>query len=203
MSVSLVYRSTIIYRAAMLGLYGRHLDGRYRAISDLIPDRASVLELCCGPACLYWRHLRNRAIEYRGLDLNPRFVQKLARRGAQAEVRDLRSADPLPGADYVLMQAGLYQFLPDPSPLVNRMLAAGRRQVIVSEPVRNLASSGMPIISALARRHTDAGAGRQAHRFTEQTLDAFFSQYAPQMRSAFLIAAGREKVYVLSSNGNP
>src|SRR4051812_33734959 len=114
MGVSLVYRSSLFYRAAMLGLYGRHLHWRYRAISDLIPEGASVLELCCGPACLYRRHLRSRDIAYCGIDLNPKFIEKLRRNGARGEVRDLSTADSLPEADYVLMQGSLYQFLPDP-----------------------------------------------------------------------------------------
>ncbi len=42
------------------------------------------------------------------------------------------------------MQASLYHFLPDAHEIVERMLAAAGRRVIVSEPVRNLASSQNP-----------------------------------------------------------
>src|SRR5205085_12211013 len=114
----------------------------------------------------------------------------------RGRVVDLRRPDALPRADYVVMQASLYHFLPDPAPLIDRMLDAARRQVIVAEPVRNLADGGVPFLSALARRQTDAGTGQQPRRFTEQTLDALFRRYGPRVRRSFLIPGGREQVYV-------
>jgi len=80
--------------------------------------------------------------------------------------------------------------------VVERMFAAARKQVIVAEPVRNLASSRLPAVRWLARHLTDPGSGAQPHRFTEQTLDDFFAAYAGRLRDAFLIPGGREKVYV-------
>ena len=45
----LVYRSAAVYEAVMRLLYGRHYVARQRAVADLIPAGASLLELCCGP----------------------------------------------------------------------------------------------------------------------------------------------------------
>lgn len=200
MSESLVYRSPLIYDAAMLALYGRHFFSRCRAVAELIPAGASVLEVCCGPATLYRRHLRRRTgAQYTGLDINPRFVARLTRLGAAGQVWDVERDMPLPRADFVVMQASLYHFLPDPSPVVDRMLAAAGKQVIVAEPIRNLANSRVPLLSAIARRQTDPGTGGQPHRFNERTLDAFFTQYAARVTQSFLIPGGREKVYVLSA----
>ena len=201
MSESLVYRSVALYEAVMLALYGRHYAARLKVIADLIPQGSTALDVCCGPGTLYSRYLRHRSVSYIGIDMNPRFVARLRRLGASAEARDVREERPLPPADYVLMQSSLYHFLPDPAPLVGRMLRAARKQVIISEPIRNLANSSIPWLAALAGRQTDAGSGRQALRFNEQTLDAFFMPYQRQVSRAFLLPGGREKVYVLNASG--
>lgn len=196
MATSLIYKSTPIYRLVMRTLYGRHLDSRYRVIADLIADGASVLDLCCGPPILFERYLRRRRVCYTGLDINAKFIEQLVRGGGGGQVWDLRKDVPLPPADYVIMQGALYDFLPEAWPVVERMFAAARKQVIIAEPVRNLASSRLPLVRWLARHLTDPGSGAQPHRFTEQTLDDFFAAYAGRLRSSFLIPGGREKVYV-------
>src|SRR5205823_4786501 len=104
---------------------------------------------------------------------------------------------PLPPADSVVMQASLYQFLPDAAPVVRRMLQAARERVIIAEPIRNLSDSRLPILAAFAGRQADAGLGARARRFNEQTLDAFFEGLSLRPSRTFLIPGGREKVYVL------
>jgi SAM-dependent methyltransferase len=199
MATSLIYKNALLYELTMLVLYGRHYSSRFRAVADLIPEGASVLDLCCGPATLYQRHLRHKAVRYTGLDLNAKFIRQLIHAGGQGRVWDLRGDEPLPAADYVIMQASLYHFLPDPRPMVDRMLQAAGKQVIVAEPIRNLASSNLPLLKRLARRHTDPGSGAAASRFTEELLDQFFAPYGGRVRQAFLIPGGREKVYVLAA----
>src|SRR6185369_13287964 len=125
----------------MLLLYGRHYPARYRVICDLIPSGSSVLDLCCGPAILYHRYLRAKSVRYTGLDINQKFIDRLIRSGGLGKLWDLRGDEPLPAADYVIMQASLYHFLPDPSTIVNRMLQAAHKRVIIAEPIRNLATS--------------------------------------------------------------
>lgn len=112
---------------------------------------------------------------------------------------DLRSPEPLPEADFVVMQASLYHFLPDARPIVDRMLGAGRQAVIVSEPVRNLAGSRHPLLDLLGRTAGGASAERAApERFTEAALDALMAGYAAEIERCFHIPGGREKVFVLS-----
>lgn len=198
MSTSLVYRSAVGYELMMRALYGRHYGDRMRAIAAEIPEGASVLELCCGPGTLYRRHLRGRIGGYIGLDVNERFVAALRRRGVDARVTDLtRLQQPLPAADVAVMQASLYHFLPDAGPILERMLAAARRRVIVSEPVRNLASSPNPVIAMLGRRAADPGAGEATRRFTDETLEELMGRYRERLLEAFAIPGGRERVYVL------
>ena len=203
MSPSLVYRSAAGYELLMRVLYGRHYAARMRAVADQVPDGATVLECCCGPGTLYLRHLRGRTHEYVGIDVNPRFVARLRRRGVDARRLDLAAPEAeLPHADVVILQASLYHFLPDAERIVDRMLAAARDRAIVSEPVRNLASSSVAPIARLGRRAADPGVGGHAQRFTAESLEALLGRYRELVLKAFPIPGGREMVYVLAASAD-
>jgi SAM-dependent methyltransferase len=196
LGTSLVYRSATLYDLAMRLLYGPHHADRDRAIAALIPDGASVVDLCCGPGFLYERQLRRKGVDYLGLDINPRFVRRVERLGARAQVRDLRGDEPLPQADFIVMQASLYHFLPDVEPVLARMRAAARTSVVVAEPIRNLATGRVPLLSALAGRMADPGVGRCARRFDERSLEAALGHPSLRTYSA-QIPGGREQIHVL------
>jgi hypothetical protein len=198
MGLSLIYRNRVAYELMMLVLYGRHYAGRYEAIANFIPRGADVLELCCGPGVLYERYLRQKDVRYRGLDISTKFVNDLERRGIAAERWDLRSDRPLPHAEYVIMQASLYHFLPDAAPVLDRMLEAAEKEVIIAEPIRNLSSSKVPIIARFSRTMTDPGVGSAANRFVEKTLDELAGRYRNLVRESFLAPGGREKIYVFN-----
>jgi SAM-dependent methyltransferase len=202
-STSLVYRSPVGYELVMRALYGRHYAERLRAVADEVPVGSSVLELCCGPGTLYDRFLRARVRSYIGLDVNERFVGALRQRGVDARVTDLARPESLPGADVVVMQASLYHFLPHADRIVDRMLGAAGDRVVISEPVRNLASSANPVIGLLGRRAADPGVGGGEHRFTEETLGAFMARYRELVLKESSIPGGREKLYVLRPPGSP
>jgi SAM-dependent methyltransferase len=154
--------------------------------------------LCCGPGTLYLRHLRRRTSGYIGIDVNPGFVARLRAHGVDARVLDLAAGEePLPSADAVILQASLYHFLPRPERILDRMLAAARDRVIVSEPVRNLASSQNPIVARVGRRAADPGVGGHAQRFNEASLAALMEGY--RVLRSFPIPGGREWVYVLAA----
>jgi len=197
---SLIYRSSVGYELLMLALYGRHYPDRMRAVAAEVPDGASVLELCCGPGTLYRRYLRGRVSGYVGIDVNRRFVEQLSRRGVAANRLDLAGGEePLPAADVVILQASLYHFLPAPERILDRMLVAADDRVIVSEPVRNLASSDFPVVGRIGRRAADPGVGGHAQRFTEETLGDLMARYRERVLKSFLIPCGRERVYVLAA----
>lgn len=198
MSTSLIYRSAAGYELLMRVLYGRHYAARMRAVAEQVPDGASVLELCCGPGTLYRRHLRGRTSGYVAVDVNEGFVTRLRRRGVDARHLDLAAEDALPGADVVILQASLYHFLPQPERILDRMLAAAREQVIVSEPVRNLATSRIGLVARLGRRGADPGVGGHAERFTEASLEALMARYRERILRSFAIPGGREMVCVLA-----
>jgi SAM-dependent methyltransferase len=193
---SLVYRSAGGYELLMRILYGRHYGDRLAFVAEQVPDGASVLELCSGPGTLYRRHLRGRVGGYIALDVNDGFVKRLRREGVDARALDLATdAAPLPRADVVLMQASLYHFLPHPGRILERMLAAARERVIVSEPIRNLASSRVPGLALIGRRAADPGVGGHANRLDEAALDLLMRDH--EQIAAFTIPGGREKVFVL------
>jgi len=199
LSPSIIYRSARLYELAMLLLYGRHYYSRYRAIAELIPEAATVVDVCCGPGVLYTRYLRKKNVAYTGLDMNEHFVEEMVRRGVQAFVWDMRSDAALPRGDYVVMQASLYHFLPNPRAVLDRMLAAARKKVIVSEPIRNLSDSNSTLLSAIGKRFTNAGSGAENLRFSETSLDELMATFGSRVERSFLIPGGREKVVVIRS----
>lgn len=178
----------------MRALYGRHYAARQRTIASLIPEDSTVLELCCGPGTLYRRHLAQKRVRYLGLDINDGFLRRVRRSGADAREWDVRAPDPLPPADYVLMQASLYHFMDDPRALIERMVAAARREVILAEPVHNVAKQPGPLGGMVARL-TDPGTGPQPDRYDEPGLDRVLEPFP--VRDRMLLPGGREKVYVL------
>ena len=198
-SASLIYRQRAIYEAVMLILYGGAYTERYTTLAALIPEGASVLDVCCGPAVLFHRYLKPKGVAYTGLDINHRFVRELSRSGANGLVWNVEDATPLPRAQYVVMQASLYHFLPNASQVVQRLVAAAERQVLIAEPIRNMADSQIRILALVARKLTNPGTGQQSNRFNESRLDALLKPYEKrgQISHARLIAGGREKLYIL------
>ncbi len=173
---------------------------RFEALAERIPEGGSLLDVCCGPATLFHRYLKQKGTDYTGLDINPAFIQRLSARGGTGLVWNLEEDRPLPRRQYVIMQSSLYHFLPDAAPIVERMLAAAEKQVLIAEPIRNLADSPSALLAFLARKLTNPGTGDQPHRFNEPRLDALLQSYRQrgQVVESRLIAGGREKLYILA-----
>lgn len=154
-----------------------------------------MLELCCGPGTLYRRHLARKGVRYLGLDINSRFLRQVRHAGGEARRWDVRLPEPLPRADYVVMQASLYQFMHEAHAVIARMMAAASRWVIVAEPVSNVARKP-GAAGRLAARLTDPGTGRQPHRYDEPMLDEAMARFSSLIRQRRLLPGGREKLYV-------
>lgn len=95
------------------------------------------------------------------------------------------------------MQASLYQFLPDAGRILQRMLDASRLKLIVSEPIRNLAESRVPILRWLGRKGTDPGTGATPNRFTAASLRELFVQHQERLLLEGEIPGGREMFFIL------
>ena len=133
--MGLVYRSAFVYRAAMAVLERSHGAERRRRIVELIPERATVVDLCCGDARIA-RPLERKGCRYVGLDVNRRFVAAAVRRGLDVRHWDAETMD-IPEADVVCMLSSLYHFIPDEQRLFDRMVDRARRMVVISEPISN------------------------------------------------------------------
>ncbi|HEY2101736.1 MAG TPA: class I SAM-dependent methyltransferase [Chthoniobacterales bacterium] len=199
MSTKLIYRNPFLYELIMRLLYGRHYQSRSQVIADLIEPGSSVVDLCCGAGLLYHRYLRRKNVAYTGLDVSHFFVDALKKQGVRAMEWDLQSAAALPQADYVTMQSSLCYFLPDPRPVIDRMLNAAMKRVIIAEPIRNLSTSKLPLVASVAVKLSGPGGGH-SQRFNEQSLDELFAAYSSCLKLSFKIPGGREKVYVLNGN---
>lgn len=185
-------------------LYGRYYAARDAAVAAHVPDGASVLELCCGPARLYERELRGRVGSYVAFDASERFVARLRRRGVDARRADVATAE-LPAADVVVMQAGLYHFLPSAEAMVRRMRAAARESVIIAEPVRNLASSRLGLVARLGAGAAATAAGAQPQRFGAESLAALLRgpEFVEAVAFHAAVPGGREHLYVLRGGASP
>ncbi|HPA46305.1 MAG TPA: methionine biosynthesis protein MetW [bacterium] len=192
------YWHPVLYQLAMRIVYGRWFEERFRAVADAIPDGTSVVDVCCGDGYLYRRFLSTRNIDYLGLDINAMFIRWLTRRGVNARVCDVR-CDPIPEADIILMQASLYQFIPDHEIVLRKLVDAARKYVIVTEPVRNLSTSQNPFLSWLGRRLTDPGTGETPHRFNEETLRQVLNPYT--VKTFEPSAGGREVLVRIMKEG--
>lgn len=95
------------------------------------------------------------------------------------------------------MQASLHQFLPDPGPIVDRTLEAAGHGAIIAEPIRNV-TSALGRLSALL---TDPGTGPPQDRFDAERLRLFFAAYGPMVVQEFALPGGRERAYVLGTDG--
>jgi len=201
MTASLIYHNAFIYEGMMRVLYGSGYNGRFQALADLIPEGGSVLDVCCGPGTLFHRYLKKKGVHYTGLDINSAFIERLSASGATGIVWNLDEDRPLPRSEYVIMQASLYHFLSDAMQIVTRMLAAAEKQLLIAEPIRNVADSPSALLAFLARKLTNPGTGDQPNRFNEVRLDALLDPYRRrgQVLESRLIAGGREKLYILTA----
>ncbi|HTV21785.1 MAG TPA: methionine biosynthesis protein MetW, partial [Polyangiaceae bacterium] len=170
-AVSLVYAHPWVYQGVMRALYGRGFDARYRAIAELIEPGSEVFEVCAGDGYLYRRYLQPKAVRYAGGDINEAFLRHARRSGIAIQRLDAVS-DPIPVADYVVIQASLYQFIPHHLRLLESLLGAARRSLIVAEPIVNLSTSSSGLVRWLAQRSANPGDGHKAARFDEASLDA-------------------------------
>ncbi len=112
----------------------REILGRsdYAIISEWIEARSRVLDLGCGEGELLQWLVENKAVEARGIEIDPRKVQRAIARGVsvyQGDI-DLGLADyPDLSFDYVILSQTL-QETRRPLHVLREMLRVGRRTII-------------------------------------------------------------------------
>jgi len=194
-SQSFIYANRRTYHWLMRGLYGRHFEDRYRAIAAHVPAASHVVDVCAGDAYLYLAHLRHKPVTYIAVDASPQLVAWARARGVDARLFDVWN-DDLPQGDSVIMQASLYQFLPRADRIVDKLLAAARQRVIITEPVRNIADSGNPVLALLGKRFTKpSGEQYAAQRFNRASFTALCQTF-PELQNLADLPGGREMLAV-------
>jgi glycosyltransferase involved in cell wall biosynthesis len=132
-----IYWSGVGYDLVMRGLYGDKIGSVYADVAAQVPEGTSVVDLCCGTAVLFRNFLKARGGgEYLGLDFNAHFVFANRRHGIPSRFFNVLK-DEIPAADCVTMVSSLYHFRSDADALIERMLKAARKRVVISEPVQN------------------------------------------------------------------
>jgi SAM-dependent methyltransferase len=194
---SIIYWHPSIYESIMRMLYYPHYDDRFAAIAAQIPSGKEVLDVCCGTCRLYRDNLAD-SVDYTGVDINPRLPVS-DNESVEVLIRDVRS-DELPSADYVIMQASLYQFIPDHGDMVDKLLEVAREKVVITEPIRNIANSDIPILSTIVGVLSDPSTGEVSERFTNESFQTFIlNEYGNQLEKMELIAGGREMLVILNA----
>jgi Methionine biosynthesis protein MetW len=189
-----IYWHPEIYHQIMKLLYGKHFEARYQAIADLIPDYASVTEVCAGDGYLFRHYLQKKMVKYIGLDINSSFVTHGQHNNVPIVKHDILT-EKIPSSDYVIIHASLYQFIPAHQIVVNKLLEATQSVLLIAEPIKNLASSNNPFISFLAKYSANPGKDHTLHRFNKNTLVDFFQQFK-EFSSIKEVKGGREIIGV-------
>tara|TARA_B100000519_G_scaffold124391_1_gene107469 strand:- start:697 stop:1320 length:624 start_codon:yes stop_codon:yes gene_type:complete len=198
-NVSLIYKSHTIYTILIKILYGKYFLSRYRDLRSYIPPGDTVLDVCSGDCNLYHLAVKGRN-QYTGVDLNISRLKK--NKNIYQKQLDIIE-DSLPEADIIILQGSLYQFHPNQKMIIDKLLSNAKKKVIISEPIINIANSENSFIAYIAKYAVNPGTGHKTKRFTRQSLDHFFQTYYNKIiESRFLIAGGRDLVYILNKDKN-
>ncbi len=170
---------------------------RYEVLQGLIENNSTVVDVCCGD-CKIVEFLKDKNIDYTGLDYNEYFIRTATMKGIKARFCDIRR-DDIPQADYILIIGSLYQFIPYHSPLLHKLLSAAKRYLIVSEPIKNYTHSKSRIISYMATMMTNPGDGAKPYRFNEDTIKQAFRPFRTNIVREFRATNNKEYIVVLGN----
>ena len=165
---SIVYWHPFIYSLFIRFSYKNSYRKRYQSIQSLIDANSSLVDVCCGD-CKIYEFLKDKNISYKGLDFNSTFVKEANKKGIRVQQCNVHK-DEIPSADYVLMQASLYQFIPHQGEVLQKLFNAAKKYLIIAEPVKNHADSKWKIVSFIAKQLNNPGDGIKTARFNINTL---------------------------------
>ncbi|MDO8503217.1 MAG: methionine biosynthesis protein MetW [bacterium] len=180
----------------MRGLYGKYYNPSYKKVADLIPDNSSVVDVCCGSGKLY-EFLKNKNVAYVGLDGSKPFIKYLRDKGIDARLTDV-NGDPIPTADYIILQRSLYQFK-NPDILIRKLIGSAKKSLIISESVQNLGQSSSLLVNKILHKIVPYFVGTNfndtSFRFTEQEFTHLLKRYHPKFKK---ISGGKDLVAVIN-----
>ena len=197
--ISPVYWHPVIYQLCLRITFGRQFEERYQEVANFIPMGSYVVDICCGD-CTMYRFLRKKKVQYLGLDINPLFVRGLKKKRIPIRLFDV-CRDEIPSAEYIIMMGSLYQFIPQHKEIMDKMLKAATKKVIITERIQGaFSSSTNPLISYIARRLANPGTGHTIYRFNEENLIRFLKSYRTRLERYYKICKNTQIVAVLKAN---
>lgn len=146
-------------------LYMGNYYRRYLPICELI--KGNVLELCFGDTIIADFCKKNN-IQWKGIDINERFVDIARKKGFNAECDSVLSAKAFSVAETCVISGSLYHFHNNLEELFEKMLKCAP-VLIISEPVINLGNCN-GIIGKLAKSSATINGEKQTFRYTEKSL---------------------------------
>jgi hypothetical protein len=192
---SITYWHPLTYSWLIRLSYGKGYNSRYETVARLIPSNATVLDVCCGDTALN-SFISDDSIDYVGLDFNQGFVRHAQKRGLTVHQFDIYQDTP-PKADYVVILGSLYQFIDKIEVVMNKLIGAARKTLIISEPVVNKVDSSNFLVSKLALWMSDPGDGARTFKFNATNIeDILVAPYRDRVVDTFLSAGGIERVIV-------
>lgn len=192
---SITYWHPLIYSFLMRLSYKNHYRNRYEVLWNLLEPGSSLIDVCCGDGKLH-DFIKDKNIDYLGLDFNPTFVRVAAKKGINSRMFNIYT-DELPQADTILLQASLYQFIPKHHFVLDKCLKAARKQLIVCEAVKNHACSKSKIIRAIAQKLNNPGDGPKQDRFDIHTFQQALQPFRKHIVREFLAPNQIEYVVLL------
>jgi len=168
MKTSIIYWNINFYRLLMSVLYLGKYKRRFERINALLkPTTDTVIELCFGDIYIA-KHCKRNGINWKGYDINEHFVRNAARRNYNAILKDVNELSAFEKCDTYLIVGSLYHFRDNSVEILRKMIASSR-QVIISEPIKNLTIS-KGIIGYIARKSASVGKGSEEFRFNVTTF---------------------------------
>lgn len=153
-----------------LGKYKR----RFERINALLkPNSNTVIELCFGDIHIA-EHCKKNGIDWKGYDINEHFVRNATRLNYNAILKDVNTLDVFEICDTYIITGSLYHFKNDSIEILRKMIASSK-QVIVSEPIKNI-STTKGFVGTIASWLANAGNGTERFRFNEATFLAILNE---------------------------
>lgn len=170
---SMLYWNASGYDLVIDRLYG---DDIHREIAELIPEGATVVDVCGGTASLFRKFLIKKNCRYQLLDANVFFVKAVRKLGIEARYFELNT-DKLPTADYLVMCSSFYHFFLNQDEIFEKLYSSAKIALIISEPVQNLSSHNFKLFAWIANWLTNPGVGDYKSRFNLESFKTFAERH--------------------------
>ncbi len=200
---SIFYSNINLYRLFVRLIYLRGYNRRYERIARLIPPGSKVLELCCGDCYLYEKYLKNKNVDYSGIDINEIFINYAKKRGINVKFIDIRKTRIFPNSEIILIHASLYQFIPNEIEIVEKMLNSATEKVIIAEPVKNWANTGNFPFRKFIHFFSKQKVKTSNKRFTEKTFYEMCKNFKEYLEITLNFKNNREFIATFKGRGLP